>query len=247
MRRQEWPLLRMFSMDPFDFDAAMTRHLFEANHYHSLASSISPSSSDFFLCDDNSTDTDSCGGYNSDQENTAEKMYQKSQFEILDFPSFSSQFCSFRTQKVRRVKCASQQAQQRQAANLRERRRMQSINEAFEGLRSHIPTLPYEKRLSKVDTLKLAISYITFLGEMVRKDRNGNEPGLNGLQRSTNREPPKKIILRAGSGVSHSLSWHRKGDRVPGARLFARVWTPEDPRAVQRNGSAGPSFINHSA
>jgi len=41
-------------------------------------------------------------------------------------------------------------AQQRQAANLRERRRMQSINEAFEGLRTHIPTLPYEKRLSKV-------------------------------------------------------------------------------------------------
>ncbi|XP_055698933.1 pancreas transcription factor 1 subunit alpha [Phlebotomus papatasi] len=215
----------MFSMDPFDFDAAMTRHLFEATHHHSsLTNSGSPSSSDFFLCDDNSTDTDSCGGYNSDQENTAEKI--------------------FRTQKVRRVKCASQQAQQRQAANLRERRRMQSINEAFEGLRSHIPTLPYEKRLSKVDTLKLAISYITFLGEMVRKDRNGNEPGLNGLQRNTNREPPKKIILR-GSGMSHSLSWHRKGDRVPGARLFARVWTPEDPRAAQRNGSAGPSYINH--
>ena len=73
---------------------------------------------------------------------------------------------------------------------------MQSINEAFEGLRSHIPTLPYEKRLSKVDTLKLAISYITFLGEMVRKDRNGNETGLNGLQRTCYKEPPKKIILR---------------------------------------------------
>ncbi|ESN95614.1 hypothetical protein HELRODRAFT_86431, partial [Helobdella robusta] len=50
--------------------------------------------------------------------------------------------------------------QQRQAANLRERKRMQSINEAFEGLRAHIPTLPYEKRLSKVDTLRLAIGYI---------------------------------------------------------------------------------------
>ena len=34
---------------------------------------------------------------------------------------------------------------------------MQSINEAFEGLRVCIPTLPYEKRLSKVDTLRLAI------------------------------------------------------------------------------------------
>ena len=50
-----------------------------------------------------------------------------------------------------------QQVQQRHAANLRERKRMQSINDAFEGLRHHIPTLPYEKRLSKVDTLRLTI------------------------------------------------------------------------------------------
>ena len=50
-----------------------------------------------------------------------------------------------------------QQVQQRHAANMRERKRMQSINDAFEGLRHHIPTLPYEKRLSKVDTLRLTI------------------------------------------------------------------------------------------
>lgn len=67
----------------------------------------------------------------------------------------------------RRSACPQQQIQQRQAANLRERRRMQSINDAFEGLRAHIPTLPYEKRLSKVDTLKLAIGYIAFLAELV--------------------------------------------------------------------------------
>ena len=42
------------------------------------------------------------------------------------------------------------QVRQRQAANMRERRRMASINDAFDGLRQHIPTLPYEKRLSKV-------------------------------------------------------------------------------------------------
>ena len=58
---------------------------------------------------------------------------------------------------VRRRKNAAHAAHQRHAANLRERRRMQSINEAFEGLRQHIPTLPYEKRLSKVDTLRLTI------------------------------------------------------------------------------------------
>lgn len=162
---------KMFSLDGFDFEMAMTRHLFDGP----ANTNNSSSSSDFFLCDDMTTDSDSCSGYNSDQENTIEKLLPKSH---------------------RRLKCASQQAQQRQAANLRERRRMQSINEAFEGLRSHIPTLPYEKRLSKVDTLKLAIGYITFLGDMVRKDRNGNEPGLNGLQRSVQREQQKKIILR---------------------------------------------------
>jgi transcription factor 1a len=55
-----------------------------------------------------------------------------------------------------------QQVHQRHAANLRERKRMQSINDAFEGLRQHIPTLPYEKRLSKVDTLRLTIGYDKF-------------------------------------------------------------------------------------
>ena len=48
----------------------------------------------------------------------------------------------------------------RHAANMRERRRMQSINDAFESLRQNIPTLPYEKRLSKVDTLKLTIGLV---------------------------------------------------------------------------------------
>ena len=52
----------------------------------------------------------------------------------------------------RKRRCGHQQVHQRQAANLRERRRMQSINDAFEGLRTHIPTLPYEKRLSKVNS-----------------------------------------------------------------------------------------------
>lgn len=119
--------------------------------------------------------------------------------QIAEIPSnFQTPFFSVprRIPKYRRMKCASQQAQQRHAANLRERRRMQSINEAFEGLRTHIPTLPYEKRLSKVDTLKLAISYISFLNDMLRKDKNGNETGLNGMKRNIQKEPPKKFYLK---------------------------------------------------
>lgn len=48
------------------------------------------------------------------------------------------------------------------------------------------------------------------------------------------------LLNVSGGGISHSLSWHKKGDRIPGCKLYARVWTPEDPRAVR--GLAGPSY-----
>ncbi|XP_014260786.1 uncharacterized protein LOC106673256 isoform X3 [Cimex lectularius] len=70
---------------------------------------------------------------------------------------------------------------QRQAANIRERKRMLrsegcrppvkiSINSAFDQLRGHVPTFPYEKRLSKIDTLRLAIAYIALLREVLAAD-----------------------------------------------------------------------------
>ncbi|XP_046671502.1 helix-loop-helix protein 13-like isoform X2 [Homalodisca vitripennis] len=75
---------------------------------------------------------------------------------------------------------------QRQAANIRERKRMlrsdprprapverppvKIINSAFDELRSHVPTFPYEKRLSKIDTLRLAIAYIALLKEVLTAD-----------------------------------------------------------------------------
>ncbi|KAL3831248.1 hypothetical protein ACJMK2_023022 [Sinanodonta woodiana] len=55
----------------------------------------------------------------------------------------------------------------RRSANVRERRRMLSINSAFEELRTHVPTFPYEKRLSKIDTLRLAIAYIALLRDIL--------------------------------------------------------------------------------
>lgn len=55
-------------------------------------------------------------------------------------------------------------------ANVRERKRMISINSAFEELRFHVPTFPFEKRLSKIDTLRLAIAYIALLKEILESD-----------------------------------------------------------------------------
>lgn len=48
----------------------------------------------------------------------------------------------------------------RSMANVRERQRTQSLNEAFTALRKIIPTLPSDK-LSKIQTLKLASRYVT--------------------------------------------------------------------------------------
>lgn len=56
---------------------------------------------------------------------------------------------------------------QRQAANIRERRRMFSLNEAFDELRRKVPTFAYEKRLSRIETLRLAIVYISFMTELL--------------------------------------------------------------------------------
>lgn len=42
------------------------------------------------------------------------------------------------------------QYRKRSAANQRERRRMQVINDGFEKLRRHLPHVAYEKKLSKV-------------------------------------------------------------------------------------------------
>uniref|UniRef100_A0A3Q3WDW5 BHLH domain-containing protein n=1 Tax=Mola mola TaxID=94237 RepID=A0A3Q3WDW5_MOLML len=61
---------------------------------------------------------------------------------------------------------------QRHAANIRERKRMLSINSAFEELRCHVPTFPYERRLSKIDTLRLAIAYIALLREILMSGRD---------------------------------------------------------------------------
>lgn len=66
---------------------------------------------------------------------------------------------------------------QRRAANIRERRRMFNLNEAFGVLRKKVPTFAYEKRLSRIETLRLAITYIAFMTEVL----NGKYPRDDAL------------------------------------------------------------------
>ncbi|XP_017548905.1 transcription factor 15 [Pygocentrus nattereri] len=56
---------------------------------------------------------------------------------------------------------------QRNAANARERDRTQSVNTAFTALRTLIPTEPVDRKLSKIETLRLASSYISHLANVL--------------------------------------------------------------------------------
>lgn len=44
---------------------------------------------------------------------------------------------------------------------------MFNLNEAFDKLRRKVPTFAYEKRLSRIETLRLAITYISFMTELL--------------------------------------------------------------------------------
>ncbi|XP_043930905.1 transcription factor 15-like [Protopterus annectens] len=58
-------------------------------------------------------------------------------------------------------------SKQRQAANARERDRTHSVNTAFTALRTLIPTEPADRKLSKIETLRLASSYISHLANIL--------------------------------------------------------------------------------
>ncbi|KAA3679938.1 uncharacterized protein DEA37_0010674 [Paragonimus westermani] len=72
---------------------------------------------------------------------------------------------------------------QRFLANVRERQRTQSLNQAFAELRRIIPTLPSDK-LSKIQTLKLATRYIDFLSQVLRVSSTRDEQSEAGTDQN---------------------------------------------------------------
>ena len=92
----------------------------------------------------------------------------------------------------------------RASASNRERKRMQSINSAFEQLRAHVPTFPFEQRLSKIDTLRLAISYIQLLRDVLCSDKNMAEFIASGLQ-----QPSDGAAAGGGTG---DVTWNTSGN-----------------------------------
>lgn len=102
----------------------------------------------------------------------------------------------------------------------------------FQYLRTNLPTLPYEKKLSKADTLKLAISYILFLKELLITGRN---PAENAAIKRNQAKIRKTVIQyhRDKDGkplTKHILSWNFEDNSFRnGSLVLTRTWTPENP------------------
>lgn len=88
-------------------------------------------------------------------------------------------------------KCALERAQRRRrlAANARERRRMLGLNVAFDRLRSVIPNLESDKKLSKSETLQMAQIYIATLSELLQREDCG-APAPTRAPRPSGASPP---------------------------------------------------------
>lgn len=70
---------------------------------------------------------------------------------------------------------------QRHAANERERCRMRVLSKAFSKLKTTLPWVPSDTKLSKLDTLRLASSYIAHLKQIL----DGNEEEVTCSQPNT--------------------------------------------------------------
>lgn len=58
----------------------------------------------------------------------------------------------------------------RNTANARERARMRVLSKAFSKLKMTLPMVPADTKLSKLDTLRLAVHYIAYLRQVLLDD-----------------------------------------------------------------------------
>ncbi|CAG2159906.1 unnamed protein product [Oppiella nova] len=80
------------------------------------------------------------------------------------------------TRKRKSAVSARERNLRRLESNERERMRMHSLNDAFQGLREVIPHVRLERKLSKIETLTLAKNYIMALTNVVCSHRGETSP-----------------------------------------------------------------------
>jgi len=126
--------------------------------------------------DDNAVSLDERGFYSESTKLIPDRKREQIQFEsIKRSPSrkgmtFKRRHSEREADTVTLPKDSSRK--RRMAANERERRRMNSLNTAFDRLREVVPSLSGERKLSKYETLQMAQTYINALLEILNRDNN---------------------------------------------------------------------------
>ena len=88
-------------------------------------------------------------------------------------------------------------------SNKKERRRTQSINNAFASLRDCIPNVPCDTKLSKIKTLRLATSYIDYLMQMLNSENvssnaiTGFKADIHKRWKEKSEEQKRRELVRA--------------------------------------------------
>lgn len=125
---------------------------------------------------------------------------------------------------------------QRSAANARERGRTQSVNTAFTALRTLIPTEPVDRKLSKIETLRLASSYISHLANVLLLGDGGAEeqPCLGAVHAQAESGAPQPRSI-----CTFCLSSQRKGVRKKKSCFAVYL----SPRRILMFASSTGSFL----
>lgn len=113
---------------------------------------------------------------------------------------------------------------QRNAANARERARMRVLSKAFSRLKTTLPWVPPDTKLSKLDTLRLASSYIAHLRQILASDKyeNGYLHPVNLVSGALGRRETRRRgrVCVGGGGAAERTRTPRRSHlapRLPGA------------------------------
>ena len=88
------------------------------------------------------------------------------------------------------------------AANSRERRRMNGLNDAFERLRDVIPSLGSDHKLSKYETLQMAQTYIGSLASLLRRTSSTDSNVSSSPSVSPIKDPSFNLDMNLSSSSS---------------------------------------------
>ena len=122
-----------------------------------------------------------------------------------------------------------------------------SINAAFDELRQHVPTFPYEKRLVKIDSLNLAIAYIALLREILNHSDTMEPLEYIGKKINKTFKCPKCTVSILDSlflygNVVRCWFWLSKSAVI----LVALVWVRTSFRKFWKGEGRGLGYSVHS-